>query len=213
MLWFGVVSGEPFRLPLFDQTGRGGDADEVKISSVLDLDGILLRMIRCLPKRSKFNLNIDLVSRFGSGGVGDVSDYGNVGRYYVGIVAKMPLYSSIEIERSLKWESEIRLKISDLIGNIANNVVVMRTALRELGLYVALESRSKRRIRAGIAFTEEQVKYLEKVISARNRRNSAIASINVSRLELISLCRESKRSSVNSVLINMIERAINAVDK
>ncbi len=207
ILSFGVES-EPFRLPLFDQT----NFDRVEIEPVLDMDGILLSMIRCLPQKSKFNIQVDVVSRFGNSSDQNVYDssFGNAGKYYVGIVAKMPLYSSIELERSVKRESDIRLKISGLIGNIADNVVVLKTALRELGLYIALEKRSKRRIKAGIAFTEEQVKYLQRVIAAKKNRNQAIAAINVSRLELIALCRESKRNSVNTVLINTIERAVNA---
>ena len=209
ILSFGVES-EPFKLPLFDQT----NLDRIEIEPVLDMDGILLSMIRCLPQKSKFNISVDLVGRVGNRSVinssVENSSVGSVGRYYVGIVAKMPLYSSIELERSVKRESDIRLKISGLIGSIANNVVVLKTALRELGLYIALEKRSKRRIRAGIAFTEEQVKYLQRVIAAKKNRNQAIAAINVSRLELIALCRENRRNSVNTVLINTIERAINA---
>lgn len=200
-----VVGAEPFQLPLYSQSDSSGD---VSIAPLFDMDGVLLKMIRCLPKKSKFKLELDVVTRVGSnGGVFD-SNVGQLGRYYIGIVGKMPLYSAAEVDRSLKWESEIRLKISQLIGSIANNVVRVRTALREMGLYLALERRAQRRIKAGIAFTEEQVKYLEKVISSRKMRNEAIAAINVSRLELVALCRSGRREQVSRDLVNIIERAL-----
>ena len=199
-----VVGAEPFQLPLYNESGSSGD---VSIAPLFDMDGVLLKMIRCLPKKSKFKLELDVVTRVGSSGVFD-GNVGQLGRYYIGIVGKMPLYSAAEVDRSLKWESEIRLKISQLIGSIADNVVRVRTALREMGLYLALERRAQRRIKAGIAFTEEQVKYLEKVISSRKMRNEAIAAINVSRLELVALCRSGRREQVSRDLVNIIERAL-----
>ena len=46
------------------------------------------------------------------------------------------------------------------------------------------------------------------MISSRKMRNEAIAAINVSRLELVALCRTEKREQVSRDLVNIIERAL-----
>jgi hypothetical protein len=55
----------------------------------------------------------------------------------------------MEIEKAVRREADIRLKITDFLGKISENLVMVKKAVRELGLYMALEKRSQRRIKVG----------------------------------------------------------------
>jgi len=169
---------------------------------------VLSKMTECIPQKTKFKLELNLVGRAGTDSVYD-EGMGNLGNYYIGIVAKMPLYSSVEVERGLKWESDIRFKIGELIGTIAANVVIARKSLKEIGLYSALEKRAQNRIEVGVAYTQEQVDYLEKVIIAQSKKNAAIASIHTARMELIALCSPLYQDNINRFLNRAIADALN----
>jgi hypothetical protein len=200
----GIAQADPFKLPLFSETKPGG----IAIMPLFDMDMALSEVTNCLPQKSKFQIDIDLVGRASSGDIYDEDELTNLGKYYIGIVAKIPLYSSAEIEDTVRWESNLRIKISDLIGSIAEDITIAKKALIEINMYSALEKRAQKRIEIGVAYTKEQIDYLEKVLTAHSKKNAAIADIHSARLKIISLCTDEKRARVSRYFNRVISNAL-----
>jgi hypothetical protein len=72
-----------------------------------------------------------------------------------------------------------------------------------------LEKRAQKRIEIGVAYTEEQVKYLQNVLTAQSKKNGAIAQLHAASLELISLCSDGKMEQVSQYLNRTISNALN----
>jgi hypothetical protein len=142
----------PFEIPTF--SGKSVDWKKqlppINPLPKIDSDAIFKAVNRCYPLKSGFGLDISLRA-----GANYRPDNANTlqtfdaNTYYAGIVANMPLYSDIEIDKERKLEYQRRMETTTTIKAMLEGVANKRRALRMMDLYTALEKRSQERIRAG----------------------------------------------------------------
>jgi hypothetical protein len=132
---------EPFQLPTFD--GRAGTTNEYIEPLVeaprVDADAIYAATLNCYPGASTWHIDVNLEAGYRTRGATGLDDTG-IGGHYVGIVARMPLYSISELEREQSREAQRRAETAALVGQYISALNKRNTAHRELGLYSALES-------------------------------------------------------------------------
>ncbi len=155
----------------------------------LDADAIYKSVLGCYPEKSKFDIDVDLRASIRSSDVLDLEDTATgLGKSYVGIVAKMPLYSGKELDREKEREYMRRKDTAKTVADFVTAIAGRNHAVRELALYRSLEARSAVRVQQGITEASEQVGYLEKVASSQNKLISEEAKIMESRLMLAGMC-------------------------
>jgi hypothetical protein len=200
---------KPFEIPSF--TGKPVDWNHPKkaINELPKIDGdAIFNMVnRCYPLKSGFGLDISLKAgatykdTTGSNQINTLDS----NRYYAGIVASMPLYSDVEIDKERKLEYQRRMQTTETIKAMLEGVANKRRAERLIGLYEALEARSKERVKQGIASADEQIGYLEKVATTQGDLDKANATIEASRLALIGQCRPEVMNEVNNYILGEIK--------
>jgi hypothetical protein len=192
---------EPFQLPTFDgRAGATNDYIEPLVEAPrVDADAIYAATLNCYPGASTWHVDVNLEAGFRTRGAVGLDDTG-IGGHYVGIVARMPLYSVSELEREQAREAQRRAETAALVGQYIAALNKRNTAHRELGLYSALESRSQVRVQLGVIDATEQVGYLEKVIGAYDQIHTQEAAITEKRLALTGLCRDNARDVLDRYL-------------
>ena len=155
----------------------------------LDADAIYKSVLGCYPEKSKFDIDVDLRASIRSSDVLDLEDTATgLGKSYVGIVAKMPLYSGKELDREKEREYMRRKDTAKAVADFVTAIAGRNHAVRELALYRSLEARSAVRVQQGVTEAAEQVGYLEKVASSQEKLISEEAKIMESRLLLSGMC-------------------------
>ena len=194
----------PFELPTLtgEKADYNGYINPLEPAPRLDSDAIFQQAIHCYPEPSKFNLELNLEGGLRSQGV-VTADNTTIGREYVGIVARMPLYSASEMNREREREYMRRTRTSEHVGAFISAIADRNHARREIALYRALESRSQVRVQKGLVGTDEQVSYLEKLLTANKALIQAEAEITSSRLAIVGQCEDSKRALLNVWLKRM----------
>lgn len=145
----------------------------------------------CWPSPSWFRPEIGLEIRSGQ-------KFGNVGQNdqtqanYVGIVARMPLYSASELDKEFEREAGRMQQAAQAVGQIVEGLAAAHRARRETELYEALERRAQVRVSEGVAITAEQVGALKEVATAHTAAAQASAKLTAYRLHLQSLCRRDR---------------------
>ena len=195
---------KPFELPTLsgEKADYNGYINPLEPAPRLDADGIFQQAVNCYPEPSKFNLELSLEGGLRSQGV-VTADNTTIGKEYVGIVARMPLYSTKEMNREREREYMRRTKTSELIGTFLSAIANRNHAQREIALYRALESRSQVRVQKGIIGTDEQVSYMEKLMGAHKTLIQSEAEITSARLAIVGQCGEDKRPHLNAWLKRM----------
>ena len=162
---------------------------------------------RCYPLKSGFGLDISLKAGATYKDTNNSTQINTLdsNRYYAGIVTNMPLYSDVEIDKDRKLEYQRRMQTTDTIKALLTAVASKRRAERLMGLYQALEARSKERVKQAITPVEEQIAYLEKVASTQGELDAANAAIEASRLALIGQCRPEVEEQVNDYILSQIQ--------
>lgn len=171
----------------------------------IDGDAIFKVVNRCYPLKSGFGLDISLKA---GATYKDSSNQINTldsNKYYAGIVANMPLYSDVEIDKERKLEYQRRMETTHTIKALLEAVATKRRAERLMGLYEALEKRAQERIKNGLAETAEQITFLEKVATTQGELDQANAAIEASRLALIGQCRPDAEQAVNDYILQEIK--------
>jgi hypothetical protein len=198
---------KPFEIPTY--TGKPVDWNHQKPAinplPKIDGDAIFKVVNRCYPLKSGFGLDISL--KAGATYKDTTSNQINTldsNRYYAGIVANMPLYSDVEIDKERKLEYQRRMETTATIKSMLEGVATKRRAERMMGLYSALEKRAQERIRNGLAETTEQITFLEKVATTQGELDQANATIEASRLALIDQCRPDVEEQVNDYILREI---------
>ena len=200
---------KPFEIPTFE--GKPVDWSHPKPAinklPVIDGDAIFEMINRCYPLKSGFGLDISL--RVGA----NYKPSGNTqintldsNSYYAGIVANMPLYSDIEIDKDRRQEYARRMQTSGTVKELLSAVAVKRKSERMLGLYSALEKRAQERIKQGVAAVDEQIGFLEKVAATQGELDIANATIEASRLALVGQCRPEVVEEVNNYILSEIKQ-------
>lgn len=198
---------KPFEIPTY--TGKAVDWHNAKPAlnplPKIDSDAIFKIVNRCYPLKSGFGLDISLKTglTYKDSSNNQINTLDS-NRYYAGIVANMPLYSDVEIDKERKLEYQRRMETTSTIKAMLEGVATKRRAERLLGLYTALEKRAQERIKNGLAETSEQITFLEKVATTQGELDHANATIEASRLALIGQCRPDAEQEVNDYILNQI---------
>lgn len=190
----------PHELPLFDGEARDFRAKPPPLpkSPTIDTTQIYGALINCYPSRSSWTVDIDLRSGYRQ----TIDESGDewAGGWYAGVVARIPLYSTTELDREREREARRRVDTAARLAEWVKAVNDRNAALRERGLYTALEARAQHRVRAGISSADEQVAYLQKVIDAEAKLRAAEAMIDGNRLALVGLCRDEAQDAIDEHL-------------
>lgn len=113
---------------------------------------------------------------------------------FVGLVAKIPLYSAMELDKERDREANRRAKVAEAVGLLAASIAEWELNQRELSLNRALEKRSQERIALGVAETSEQVSLLRAVAQLEGKSFQVRAHIIKARLTLVGLCQDGPRA-------------------
>lgn len=198
---------KPFELPRLynDDEHYNLNTKPLKKAPKIDPDAVFLAVIDCFPSQSTFNAELSLVGGFRQALDEFDDDYPDIASHYVGVVGKIPLYSSNERARQREREYRRRTETSQQVAGFIKAIAARNQAYRELGLYRALEARSQARVSKGIAETSEQVRMLEKITKAHSDVISEESNIIEHRLALAGLCESSKREAINNWLKKMVQ--------
>lgn len=197
----------PFEIPTF--TGKSVDWKKqlppINPLPHIDGDAIFKAVNRCYPLKSGFGLDISLRAgtNYKPSNSNTVQTFDS-NTYYAGIVANMPLYSDIEIDKERKLEYQRRMETTATIKAMLEGVANKRRATRMMDLYTALEKRSQERIKHGLAEVQEQIALLEKVAATQGELDQANATIEASRLALIGQCRPEVEEQVSDYILHEI---------
>jgi hypothetical protein len=145
----------------------------------------------CWPSPSWFRPEIGLEIRSGQK-FGRVGENDQTQANYVGIVARMPLYSASELDKEYEREAGRMQQAAQAVGQIVEGLAAAHRARRETELYEALERRAQVRVSEGVAITAEQVSALKEVATAHTGAAQAAAKLVAYRLHLQSLCRRDR---------------------
>lgn len=199
----------PYEIPTF--TGESVDWKKIKPAinpkKAIDGDAIFTTINKCYPLKSGFGLDVSFrsgVTYRPSNSTNNIQTADSQS-YYAGIVANMPLYSDVEIDKDRKIEYQRRMQTTSTIKEMLTAIAAKRRAERMMGLYLSLEKRSQARIEEGIAPVDEQIGYLEKVAATQGELDKADAEIESSRLALIGQCRAEVVETVNNYILGEIE--------
>lgn len=181
----------------------------LKAKKKLDVDGIFNTINHCYPLKSGFGLDVNLRGglnyRPTTANTQTIQTYDSAS-YYAGIVASMPLYSDIEIDKERKIEYQRREQTAATIDKLTSAVSAKRRAERLIDLYTQLESRSQLRISEGVAQVDEQIQLLEKLANAQGDLDNAESQIESARLALIGQCRSETVDAVNNYILQEVSQ-------
>ena len=208
----------PFDLPTLDGSGARSRLSDGDLPALVDgidpdLEALHARVVACYPSRSLFRVELSAVAgaRTDSGiSADDNGAVSDLGRVYIGLVARMPLYSDSEIDRERERELRWRQDAADRLAKWAKALYDSNTAVRALSLYTALERRARARVAQGISDATEQVGYLEKVIAQREATSAARAAVDSARLGLTALCQDDRRAALDGELRRAADAATHA---
>ena len=197
---------KPYRLPTMADDGHNyhdNPAPLVKAPAI-NPDAVFLAVMGCYPAPSTFNIDVELRGQLRSSPTDeDLFDTTSLGSNYVGIVARMPIYSHTEIDRERDREYKRRTTAATAVAQFVAAVANRNHAIRELALHRSLEARAAIRVQKGIVAASEQVTYLEKVAGGQRSLIKAEADIMESRLTMAALCDPEKQERMSQYLRDM----------
>ena len=202
---------KPYRLPTMEGDSRSyhDNLPPLVKAPAIDPDLVFNSVMTCYPAPSNFNIDVELRGQLRSAAGGDdLFETTDIGSNYVGIVARMPIYSHTEIDRERDREFNRRTVTAASVAQFVAAVATRNHAIRELALHRSLEARAAIRVQQGIVGASEQVTYLEKVASGQRALIQAEAEIMESRLAMAALCDPAKQDRMSQYL-----RHVSAVPK
>ena len=171
----------------------------------LDARGLYDLVITCFPSRSWWRPEIALEARYAndqSSNRNQLIQAAAETSSYAGIVARIPLYSEIELDREREREASRRSLVAQNVGKIEQLLAERAIARRELGLWRSIEDRSSRRVIAGVAETKEQIDAIAKVAGLESKILSVSADLTAAKLVLIGMCVD--RTDVEAAIDQVI---------
>jgi hypothetical protein len=196
----------PYSIPTL--TGEKRDyhyIPPIKLSPKIDADAVFRMIVNCIPEQPKWGIEVKAVAglRYTEQNTISTFDTAGLSRYYGGIVAEMPLYSSDERFRIREVEVKRRSEIAANVAALLKALADRDRALRLVGIAESAEARSQVRVREGIAGAEEQIGYLKEVAGHTSDFVAADAAITAARLALAGQCREEVAETVNDYLVEV----------
>lgn len=125
----------------------------------------------------------------------------------VAVVARIPLYSAMELDREREREYQRRTKLADSVGAFVALLAERQKHLRQLELMRALERRSQERVKLGVTETAEQVTYLEKVATVEGALLKQRGDLQKARLELIGHCAPTQADDLDRHIMQFMPAA------
>ena len=174
-----------------------------------DARGLYERALACWPVPSFFRVEVNLEGRVRSDRNNYIDDTGamrGADRYGVALVARIPLYSAMELDREREREYIRRTKLADAVGSFIAILAERQKNQRELQLMRALERRAQERVKIGVTETGEQVGFLEKVASIEGTLLQQRGQIEKSRLALIGHCAPSQADELDAFIAHYMPR-------
>jgi hypothetical protein len=194
---------QPYRLPTMEGDTRSYHESLPPLvkAPAINPDNVFNSVMDCYPSPSNFNIDVELRGQLRSEvGGDDLFETTDIGRNYVGIVARMPLYSYTELDRERDREYHRRTTAAAAVAKFVAAVATRNHAIRELALHRNLEARAAVRVARGIVGASEQVGYLEKVADGQQALIKAEAEIMESRLTMAALCDPEKQEVMSHYL-------------
>ena len=194
---------KPYRLPTMQGDNRSyhDNLPPLVKAPAIDPDLVFNSVMTCYPAPSNFNIDVELRGQIRSAAGGDdLFESTDIGSNYVGIVARMPIYSHTELDRERDREFNRRTATAASVAKFVAAVATRNHAIRELALHRSLEARAAIRVQQGIVGASEQVTYLEKVAGGQRALIKAEAEIMESRLAMAALCDPAKQEHMSQYL-------------
>lgn len=193
---------KPFELPRLysDKQHYNSPTEPIKKAPRIDPDEVFLSVMACFPAKSLFDAELSLVAGYKQGINEWDEDYPDIADHYVGIVGKIPLYSSNEQSRQREREYQRRTATAKAVAGFVAAIAARNQAFRELGLYRALEARAQARVKNGIAETNEQIVLLKKLAMVHSDVITQQSKVMEYRLGLSGMCENQKREAINTWL-------------
>ena len=109
---------KPFELPRLYENEQhyNSPAQPLKKAPKIDPDTVFLAVMDCFPSKSTFNAELSLVGGFRQALDDFDEDYPEIASHYVGVVGKIPLYSSNERARQREREYRRRTETSQQVA-------------------------------------------------------------------------------------------------
>lgn len=210
-----AIAEPPFRLPLLDGESRTHAPPQGKLERAAQPDPRALfdLAMGCYPARSLFRAEIALEGRAarrqaGADALNPAEAAAGSGASYVGVVARIPLYSALEIDREREREFQRRKAVASAVGALTQTLAERAVLARKLSLFRALEKRAQERVAIGVAETGEQVQYLKEVAELEGRLNEARAKVVEARMTFVGLCAEGAPADRVDAYIRQFTRGI-----
>lgn len=160
------------------------------------------RALACWPVRSLFRGEVTLEGRVRNERGLYLDDSNGVSsggsRASAALVARLPLYSAIELDREREREWSRRVRVAESAGAFVSVLAERDKLRRQLDLLRALERRSQERVRAGVAETAEQVGFMEKVASTEGEIVRLSGLLQKARIELLGNCHEHQADGLDA---------------
>ena len=163
--------------------------------------------LECWPAPSFFKAEVGVEGRLRSDRVNYIDDNGTASgasRAAVALVARIPLYSAMDLDREREREYMRRVKVADAVGVFYTALTDRERARRQLALMRAMERRAQERVKIGVTETAEQVTYMEKVAVIEGDLLKLRGQIEKSRLELIGHCSAKAGNELDRILVEYI---------
>lgn len=162
----------------------------------------------CWPAESFFKAEVSLEGRLRTDRVNHLEEVTGretgASRAAVTLVARIPLYSAMDLDREREREYMRRVKLADAVGGFYTSLTDRERAYRKLILMRAMERRAQERVRIGVAETAEQVRYLERVAGIEGDLLKLRGQLEKARLELIGHCSPALGNELDRILIKYI---------
>lgn len=195
---------QPFLLPTYSGESPSLHAPDKPPASgaAPDARELYERALACWPVRSLFRGEVTLEGRLrnerglyldDSSGLSSGSS-----RASAALVARIPLYSAIELDREREREWSRRVRVAESAGAFVSVLAERDKLRRQLDLLRALERRSQERVRAGVAETAEQVAFMEKVAASEGEIVRLSGALQKARIELLGNCHELQADALDA---------------
>ncbi len=197
---------KPHELPTYsgDKPSYHAPEKPVKSTQLPDARDLYEKALNCWPAPSLMRAEVGIEGRMRSERSQTLDEDGafrTAGRFGVALVARLPLYSALELDREREREYMRRTKLADATGNFISILAERQKHVRQLDLLRALERRSQDRVKAGITETTEQVGYMEKVAATEGELLKQSGQLQKARLELIGHCSASQADEVDRYIL------------
>ena len=200
---------KPFVLPTYSGESPSIHAPEKPPAprAAPDARDLYERALACWPVRSLFRGEVTLEGRLRNERGLYLDDNGvssGGSRASAALVARLPLYSAIELDREREREWSRRVRVAESAGQFVSVLAERDKLRRQLDLLRALERRSQERVKAGVAETTEQVGFMEKVASAEGEIVRLSGMLQKARIELLGNCHELQADGLDAYIKQLL---------